>query len=90
MKVSQELAIEAAEELGVHLTIPNDEINASGYWWGFRSGETETTSYNSGFFEQARNAGIRERIELDARRREHLGYFRYTLSRLLRPQDLAI
>ena len=89
MLVSRELYKELAEEMGVPLTIPNDD-SAIYYWNGYRSGRTLPIEYRDEMIGKAFNAGIEERVCVQRRLRKDIGWFRYyLLSQLLPARYLA-
>lgn len=104
MLVSRELYKELAEEMGVPLTIPNDD-SAIYYWNGYRSGRTLPIEYRDEMIDTFRsnapigtlssygkafNAGIEERVCVQRRLRKDIGWFRYyLLSQLLPARYLA-
>ena len=103
MLVSRELYKELAEEMGVALTIPNDD-SAIAYWNGYRSGRTVPIEYCDEMIDTFRsnaptgtlssygkafNAGIEERVCVQRRLRKKIGWFRYYLSQLLPARYLA-
>lgn len=88
MTISQELAKESAEELGVALTVPSDPFGQRAYWSGWCS-RRKTPLLGVGEGVRDYNAGAAEAREVEARLKKKLGW-RYLFRNLISARDLRI